>query len=74
MLTEIEQKVLAYLETVDHGAWETARMIADHAEVFRGMNNASKAGQMTAILKRLRAGGYVEWDRSEPPIIWRRKR
>ena len=71
MFTEIERKVLDYLTTVEHGAWLKARQIADHSGVFLHLTNRSKAGAMTAVLKRLHEHGHVEMDHSEPPILWR---
>ena len=70
-MTELERKVLDYLATVEHGAWETARMIADHSGVFAGLSNRSKAGAMTALLKRLHQFGHVEKETTGTPTIWR---
>ena len=70
-MTEVERKVLDYLATVRNGAWETARMIADHSGAFSGLSNRSKAGAMTAVLKRLHSFGLVEKENSETPTIWR---
>lgn len=75
MLTDIERKVLTWLQAeTANGGWYKARQIADYSGVFNGMSNRSKAGAMTAVLKRLHEGGYVEKDRQELPTIWRHKR
>lgn len=72
MWTDREAKILRYLETVEHGAWYSARQIADHSGVFAEFSNRSKAGAMTAELKRLHNFGYVEKETSGKPTLWRR--
>lgn len=75
MLTKQERMVLTWLaaETAN-GGWYTARRIADYSGVFNSLTNRSKAGAMTALLKKLHAAGYVEKDQTELPTIWRHKR
>lgn len=74
-LTETERMVLSWMvaETAN-GGWFTARQIADYSGTFRLLSSRAKAGAMTAVLRRLHAGGYVEKDRTELPTIWRHKR
>lgn len=63
MLTEMESKVLTWLQAeTANGGWYAARHIADYSGVFNHLTNRSKAGAMTALLKKLHAGGYVEMD------------
>ena len=74
-MTDVERRLLSWMaaETAN-GGWFTARRIADYSGVFQGMSNRSKAGAVTAALKRLHAAGHVEKDRTELPTIWRHKR
>ena len=72
-LTNPERKVLAFLATVNSGAWYPARRIVDYADVFRGLSNRSKAGAATAMLKKLHAAGLVERESTEAPSLWRLK-
>ena len=71
-MTEIEIKALRGL-AIDANEWMTARMVADYAEVFRGMSNRSKAGAMGAVLKRLWKHGRVERSAHAGVSVYRAK-
>ena len=74
-LTDVERRLLLWMaEATASGGWFTARRIADYSGVFQGRSNRSKAGAVTATLKRLHAAGHVEKDRTELPTVWRHRR